>query len=806
MKQKISFVLAAFLILSLYSRSQLPKGKTVKPYFGQPGIKKTIGELQQNHLVKPRAAKGADSFAIKLLKFRLENYPRFFNPVRSEPAEPDANQIVSSDNAGGTTAGKASATLGLNQQIWSNFLATDFYDRQPGWPPDPNGAVSETQVLTLTTATVKVFEKPGVTDPPLLTSTDYSRRLANADLSMSLDEFFSPVLPAGSGITDPHVRYDRLTKRWFLIAVELSPTFQDNLVLIAVSDGERITDNTSFTFYSFHSSLFPYNTSGSAPFLDYPTLGTDKYSVLIGGNQFGADSLLSAGYVIDKQALIHGSLVINPFELGNISFIDGTLKGIIIPQGVYNDDPDAPASFFAGLNRNNSGIVVASISYDKKRPSLTSETIVHTGRFNHPRDNSSPGGLTPVDQLDSRLLAAAIYKNKLTGKSSLWTAHAVGVNQAGTYIFGNDSNFTRQARTGSRWYEIGNIYAKPVLSQMGTLSDGARASGRRAVQYFNPSIAANGQGHAVLGGTTDAFDEYLNVFIAGRYNGDEAGTLQKSVKATHSTAIYAPYVNYLGTHIYIGRWGDFSQTVVDPLDDQTIWTFQEYADVDDSYGLRAVQVKAPPPATPHSFGPLINTIDSYIKLQATSTDNSGFFDPGDDIGGPGYKRLTVKSTGNIIVGDVRFVSPEKLSFRLKTKNKPAGHYSLIITNPDGQFVLVNYELISAPSKQPATDKMLSVPLKPQTDKEPVKYITGTNIFPNPAQDKCTVQVEVARDQKGTIVLLDDNGRQVLERSYDFIKGNNHVELSLGAFSKGAYIAAIYNTDHQIIAAGKILKQ
>ena len=37
----------------------------------------------------------------------------------------------------------------------------------------------------------------------------------------------------------------------------------------------------------------------------------------------------------------------------------------------------------------------------------------------------------PLDALDIRMFAAMIKKNKLTGVSSLWTAHNIGVNSSG---------------------------------------------------------------------------------------------------------------------------------------------------------------------------------------------------------------------------------------------------------------------------------------------------------------------------------------------------------------------------------------
>ena len=273
---------------------------------------------------------------------------------------------------------------------------------------------------------------------------------------------------------------------------------------------------------------------------------------------------------------------------------------------------------------------------------------------------------------------------------------------------------------------------------MGSVLDDEQPSGRRATQYFNPSISANGQGHAVLGGTTDAYNEYLNVFIAGRYNNDAKGTIHTPQKATKATAIYSPYIDFGGGfHFYIGRWGDFSQTVVDPSDDQTIWTFQEYADVDDSYGVRAVQVKAPAPATPLPLGELSNKTDTSVTLKGISIDNSGFFDPGADKSGPGFNRLSIKSTGSIIVSNIKFISPTVISFKLNTKKQPEGKYKLIITNPDGQVVTTDFTISKEQNNNNAdnsnSDKLLN-------DNIVKKYIVTSEAYPNPTTDQVKLQV------------------------------------------------------------------
>lgn len=795
MKQKFYVLTGAFVLFSLVSISQTKFAKEVKPYFGQTGIKKKISELQ---VVEMPARKPLDTTNIKPLRFRLNKFSNYVTPDKE-------GHILGVPFGGGegdedakrglqpSSAARSSAT----QQVWSNFLSIDFADNIIGWPPDPSGDVSGSQVIVSTNSGIKVHKKPGITDLPVVTDKGYSKEEAHSSLFVPLDKFFSPVLPGGSDISDPHIRYDRLSKRWFVVAIEVNPSFENNLILLAVSDGDRVTDSSSFTYYSFNSSLFPYDHDAPyAPFLDYPTLGVDKNSIVIGGNQFGYDSLTNVGYVVDKEKLIHGKLTVYPFELGVETYT--TASGMVTPQGVHNDDPESKKSFFAGISYYQDGIFVATIDYNKKnKPYLSSENIVTTDSFNFPRDNSSPGGIAPIDQLDTRLFAAAIYKNKLTGNSSLWTAHAIGVNQAGKFMSGSDSDYIREARTGSRWYKIGNIYSKPRVFQSGTVYDSEQPSGRRAVQYFNPSVAASGQGHSIVSGTTDAFNQYLNVFAAGRYFGDELGTSRPAVKATNTTAIYSPYVNYYGTHYYVGRWGDFSQTVVDPLDDQTIWTFQEYADIDDSYGIRAVQFKAPPPATPPTFAGSFST-DTTIILQGTSVDNSGFFDPGEDKGGPGYNRLSVKSTGDIIVSNTTFISPTEISFKLNIKNKPSGQYSLIITNPDGQFVMTQYIISGNGSDSLAAKAASNISAK--------SYITGSSAFPNPTTNNVTLQINAAKEHTAKIILIDVNGKQLFERNYSFSKGSNQAVLPTKKFNKGTYIAVVYNSENIIIATQKIVKQ
>lgn len=731
------------------------------------------------------------------LRFKL-NFRNFrkFKPLGAEPGlsgkqAEEAEKEVQENEATDSTLVK----LGHKPKIWSSFLAATFSEFPFLTPPDPSGAVGSSQVVVVTNASVKVFSKTNVTDAPLTTTKGASQKPAPTVLSLLLDDFFRPVLPDESFAADPHVRYDRLSKRWFFVAIEVNQTFENNYVLLAVSDGAHISQSTDFLFYRFKvPSVIPNSANVPfKPFLDYPTLGVDRNAVVVGGvnffwNFFGADSVNFVGLVIDKKQLTRGKLLVYGLRLGKINYIEQTGYGMYVPQGVHNDDPAAATSFFAGITLDQAGLQLASVSYNAKGvPTKAEARVVPVEPFTFPRDVTAPGSPMPIDALDTRLFAAAIYKNKLTGKSALWTAHAIGVNQAGTYVLAKD--FVAEARTASRWYEVQNLYSKPSVKQYGTVYDPIRTTGRRATSYFNPSIATNGQGYSIFGGTTSSYKTPLNVFLAGRFHEDASGLLSEPVRATTSNALYALVYGF-----YLGRWGDFSQTVVDPDDDQTIWTFQEYANYDDNYGTRAVQIKAPPPATPLPLGILSNRSDTVITIQGVSIDHSGFFDPGSDKGGPGYKRLRVKSTGDIIASNIKLINPTNISLKLNTKNKPGGTYPLFITNPDGQIVYTQFT-IAAP-----------IPKSSIAARELTEIINSLKVYPNPTPGEFRLQLYSPVAFSGRVLILDLAGKQLQEQKFNLLKGNNDVGLSVAAYANGTYIAAVYTSSNTLVATQVIVKQ
>jgi hypothetical protein len=128
---------------------------------------------------------------------------------------------------------------------------------------------------------------------------------------------------------------------------------------------------------------------------------------------------------------------------------------------------------------------------------------------------------------------------------SLWTTHAVDVG----------------GRAAVNWYEFDP--ATPAVIQEGTVSDPVR-------HYFFPSIAVNSVGDVLLGFSGSSPSIYAGGWYAGRTAADPAGEMSAPAEYKAGEGSY----NLLGNGL--NRWGDYSMTAADPVDD-TLWTIQEYS-------------------------------------------------------------------------------------------------------------------------------------------------------------------------------------------------------------------------------------
>jgi hypothetical protein len=543
------------------------------------------------------------------------------------------------------------------------------------------GAVGKTQFTVFVNGRLRTFVK--------------STGLADGVLDINPDVFFASVItPPDEGefsfTSDPQVRYDRLTSRWFLTIIDVTLNFpkfrvtRPNRVLIALSDAASngiLTGSTVFTFYQFQGD--------STLFTDYDSLGVDASALYIGGNMFTLPGVFDStkGFVIPKAPLLTGSPATVWMFPGLVA--TSSSAGPFAPRGVDNPDPSNTGAtalgYFIGPDNASFGtLMVRRITNPGSvtvSPTISGNLSITVPATSTPLDVphlGNSGGL--LDALDDRLFAASMRNGRL------WTAHNIGVDNSGAPA-GMMAN-----RDAARWYELQNLSTSPSLVQSGTLYDNTTPNDFNQRFYWIPSITVSGQGHSALGCSIAGANEHVNAFTTGRLATDALGTLRDGPGGTafpgytSSSTAYNPG----GDGGNPRRWGDYSFVSVDPNDDMTMWTIQEYCNGTDTYGVQAVQLIAPPPATPLSAAPpSVASGSSSTSVSITGSlvaePDSGFFDPGPDTGGPGFaNHLTATVTGGVMVNSATFVDRTHVTLDINTVSASAGGKNVTICNPDGQ--------------------------------------------------------------------------------------------------------------------------
>jgi hypothetical protein len=511
-------------------------------------------------------------------------------------------------------------------------------------------------------------------------------------LNVSDSAFFASVTN-GAGVSDPHVRYDRLSGRWFITEITVSNT--SNRILIAVSSGSQISSSSSFTFFQFaHDAVGPTPNIDTGHFADYDTLGVDANALYIGVNEFTSSTGTfqnTTGYVVNKANLLAGGLTVTAFR----GLAQGSGPGPVTPQGVDNDDPFASEGYFIGVdNAVFSRLDIRRVINSGGVPSISGNFLVDVPSTFLPVDQVALGSTRPLDAIDDRLFAAMTKKNKITGVSSLWTAHNIRVD-------GNGVGSSTGDRNASRWYQIDNLTTTPTLTQAGTVF----SAGSNPVGFWIPSVAANGQGHMALGSSGAGSATAPSVEVVSRLSTDPQGTTPQPGWTLTGVA------SYNVQHNTTQRWGDYSQVVVDPADDQTLWTFQEYCDASNSWGVLAVKLVAPPPAAPSGANPAsvpAGVASTNVTITGTSSAGSGFFDPG-----PGFaNRLAISIGGGVTVNSLTFVDATTVTVNISTVGATTGVKDVTVTNPDGQQSTGNSVLTVAPANTPPTVTLSATTVAP----------------------------------------------------------------------------------------------
>jgi hypothetical protein len=390
-----------------------------------------------------------------------------------------------------------------------------------------------------------------------------------AQLSItSLNSFFN----FGGG--DPRILWDQNTNRWIAIASDFSTK-----IYFAIS----LSHNPMGSW--FKTDFVAATGSDSGTFPDYPTLGVDANGIYI-----------SAFMAFNGQTVwsIIKAPLIDPTPTFPTPTVWRGLSGDTIqPCHTYGDSGGA----YLVARSGNSAIRLRQITGSLAFPQLDDLGNVSVPYNIEPSEAPALGSTVDVDTVGGRLMNA-LYRDGF-----IWTAHAINMS----------------GRAACRWYQINT--SPNFLADSGTVSD-------PTLHYYFPSITVNSQGDAVMGFSGSYAEsgggspgQYIATYAAGRVSTDPAGEMSDPILLQQGLASYTRTDGY-GRN----RWGDYSLTTLDPVDELTFWTIQAYGKYTNKWGTWMAELgydSTAPDPDPMTFALLPAGVSvSEIEMRATTATDA----------------------------------------------------------------------------------------------------------------------------------------------------------------------------------------
>ncbi|MCG6550965.1 MAG: hypothetical protein L7F77_01460 [Candidatus Magnetominusculus sp. LBB02] len=416
----------------------------------------------------------------------------------------------------------------------------------------------------------------GAAGPAYLMSTvnggvAYYNKTTGAVTGHITDSAFWSSLGSGSGqpadgVFDPKVIYDQYLGRFIFVELAKGTSSTNSYILIGVSSSSDPTG--TWTLHAIRGDL-DNGTTQTANWADYPGVGMDANNLYITVNMFTSSGTFQyiKIYSIPKTQLTSASPTMTYTEFKNNNTIDFTVQPCIAfgsGQQIYfvgedytgggNHDEDSPS---LQAQATPSYLKLFTITNNAWTP--LGDVVVNS----YPALSDLPtapqlGSSQNIATNDTRMLSAVCRGGYV------WATHTV-TNAAAT-------------KTEIAWYQVDPSKASLTLASAGGPVQEGRVSDTSLFYYF-PSIAVNANGDAALGFSGSSSAAYASAYYTARLSTDTAGTMQTVGQLAAGAAPY--YLTFGGTK---NRWGDYSATCVDPSDDLTFWTLQEYAKGSTNWG------------------------------------------------------------------------------------------------------------------------------------------------------------------------------------------------------------------------------
>jgi len=471
-----------------------------------------------------------------------EAHRRVYRPIGAKLPHTPANRPTAEDRLplrqkawDESAAGKAvRAKTGVRSRVSINNPNTGV---SPGDPVVEVGANHVIYAVNGTSTTFRIYNKAGT----LLAGPTN----------------FGSLAPAGNSCTadrgDPLVHYDRQAGRWFML------TMDDTGVCTFVSKtSDPVTGG--WWFYGYSTPTLP----------DYPHCGVWNDAYVCASNEGNAQVTL---YAFDRANMLNGATARPAQRFATVNKLPGYGFQILTPSTFYGTTAapagrkqliarhrDDEAHDGASANASQDFIELFELNLDWTTPAnsnIATLPRVAITEFNSWFTNYStfatvpqPGSTSKLDPIREVLLNQLTYRNFGSYESVVGT---LATNQ-------NSARTGTVVDSGVRWFELRRVgTGNWALHQEGTFSPGDTNT------------------HHLMGSA--AQDKFGNMLLAYNVTKTTATTKFATLGYTGRTAADAAGVMSLGENEVAiggaaetsGRWGDYYQTTVDPVDDCTFW-------------------------------------------------------------------------------------------------------------------------------------------------------------------------------------------------------------------------------------------
>jgi hypothetical protein len=388
-------------------------------------------------------------------------------------------------------------------------------------PPDVQGAAGPNYLMTALNSQVSILTKTGT-----VVST------------VSLIGFW----PSGFNLTeafDPRLMYDPYGNKWILIC-SADPDLATASILVAVS---ATTDPTG-SWYTYKIAI----DTAQQSWLDYPVVGFNKNWIVINGNIYDN---ASGVFECTKFFILNKSSYYNKGPGTYTAISDSLIGGTVQPAICYDS---AVNTEYLVQTWNGSAGYMAMYAITG---AIGNESFANVAYISTPATWASEGpngwnfapqlGSTELIATDDDRMQKVVYRN-----GSLWCTHNVFLPEAAP------------TRSSIQWWQLSTAGA---VLQRSLIDD---TTGVRFYAY--PSIAVNASNDVLIGYSSFSANQYASCDYSLHTTCDPANTFEGDYVYQAGQAVY--YKTYGGTY---NRWGDYSATCVDPVNDNDFWTLQEFA-------------------------------------------------------------------------------------------------------------------------------------------------------------------------------------------------------------------------------------